>query len=388
MSSSRSRERRLLIAGVAAFWGLLAIVSLGNDVVREVVNDCSPTVGQALARLPDFARREVAPFLLWALLTPALFALAARLPVTRPKAWRRVPLHLSVALAVATGVGAYRAAAHDLLAHSDPASGHALAEWRRGGFVAGLPLDLPAYSAILVVGFALAHYRGVRRREAEAARLEAQATELRARLAEARFEALRHQLHPHFLFNTLNTVAALVERDPAATRKTVARLSGLLRRALDGGDRHEVTLAEELSFVEGYLEIERTRFGDRFAVRLRIEDEARQALVPSLVLQPLVENAVRHGIARAAGPGRIWIEAAREGGRLRLRVRDNGPGCGPGPPRAGVGLSNTAGRLEALHGAAATLELSSQAGGGFEASIVLPLRFPDAGQGEVESVAV
>lgn len=388
MSSFRSRERRLLAAAVVGFWSLLAVVSLGNEVVREVVNDCSPTVGQALTRLPDFARRQLPPFALWALLTPAVFALAARLPVTRANARRRVPLHLAVALAVAFGAGAYKAGAHDLLVRHDPPSRHALAQWVEGGFAGGLPLDLPIYAAVLAAGFALAHYREVRRREAEAVRLEAQATELRARLAEARFDALRHQLHPHFLFNTLNTVAALVERDPAATRKTVARLSGLLRRALDGGDRHEVTLAEELSFVEGYLEIERTRFGDRFTVRLRIEDEARLALVPSLILQPLVENAIRHGMARAAGPGRIWIEAGREGERLRLRVRDNGPGCGVQPPRAGVGLSNTAGRLEAIHGAAAALELTSPAGGGFEASIVLPLRYPEAGRADAESVAV
>ncbi|HUP42731.1 MAG TPA: histidine kinase [Thermoanaerobaculia bacterium] len=388
MSSVRSRERRLLAAGVLAFWTLLAVVALGNDVVREVVNDCSPTVGQALARLPDFARRQLPPFALWALLTPAVFALAARLPVTRASLWRRAPLHLAVAVVAAACAGAYKAAAHDLLVRHDPPSDHALAEWLRGGFAGSLPLDLPVYCAVLGVGFALAHYRAMRRREARAARLEGQATELRARLAEARFDALRHQLHPHFLFNTLNTVAALVERDPATTRATVVRLSELLRRALDGGDRQEVTLAEELSFVEGYLEIERTRFGDRFAVRLRVEDGVRGALVPSLILQPLVENAIRHGIARATRPGRIWIDAGREGGRLRLRVRDDGPGCGPRPPRAGVGLSNTAGRLEALHGAAASLELSSPAGGGFEASILLPLRYPEAGEARVESVAV
>lgn len=388
MSSSRSRERRLLVVGVAAFWGLLAIVSLGNDVVREVVNDCSPTLGQAFRRLPDFARRQLPPFALWALLTPAVFALAARLPVSRANAWRRLPLHLAGALAVAFGAGAYKAGAHDLLVRHDPPSEHALAEWLGGGFAASLPLDLPIYAAVLIAGFGLAHYRGVRRREAEAARLEAQATELRARLAEARFEALRHQLHPHFLFNTLNTVAALVERDPAVTRKTIVRLSELLRRALDGGDRHETTLAEELSFVEGYLEIERTRFGDRFSVRVRVEDEVRRALVPSLILQPLVENAIRHGIARSTRPGRIWIDAGREGDRLRLRVRDNGPGCGPRPPRAGVGLSNTVGRLEALHGAAAALALSSPPGGGFEAAVALPLRYPEVGQAGVESVAV
>ncbi|MFP3939946.1 MAG: sensor histidine kinase [Thermoanaerobaculia bacterium] len=387
-SRSKSRERWLVVAGVVGFWGVLGVLSVGNDLVREVVNDCSPTLGQALGRLPDFARRQLAPPVFWALLTPAVFALAVRLPVSRRNAWHRLPLHLVIALAVAAGAGLYKAAAHDLLVSHESSAPHAVDQWLQGGFVANLPLDFPVYAAVLIAGFALAHHREVRRRQARAARLEAQATELRARLAEARFQALRNQIHPHFLFNTLNTIAALVERNPAGTRTTVVRLSELLRRALESGERHEVPLHEELDFVEGYLEIERARFGERVTVELEVADEVREALVPSLVLQPLVENAIRHGVARADRAGRIWVRARRDGETLRLGVRDDGPGCPEPTLRTGVGLSNTAARLEALHGDAARLDLSSPPGGGFRAEIVLPLQFPEADDGTARPVAV
>lgn len=386
--AKKGSERWLVAAGIAGFWTLLALVSLSNDLVREVVNECSPTFSQALGRLPDFARRQLPPYALWAALTPAIFALSTRLPLNRASWRRRLPLHLALALAVTFGVGAYKAAAHDLLVRHETGGAHAFREWLLSGFTITLPLDLPVYAGILGAGFAFAYYRSSRRRQEEAARLEAQTAELRARLAEARLGALRHQLHPHFLFNTLNTVSALVERDPGTTRKTVARLSELLRRTLESGGRQEVSLAEEISFVEDYLEIERTRFGDRLSVRVEVPDELADALVPSLVLQPLAENAVRHGIARGSRPGTLEVRAWRGEAGLHLRVRDDGPGARELPPAPGVGLSNTAARLQALYGEDARLELTRPEGGGFAAEVVMPLRYPEPGEHEPQPIAV
>ena len=218
----------------------------------------------------------------------------------------------------------------------------------------------------LAAGFARDALIRLRAREADAAHLEAQ-------LADARLSALRMQLNPHFLFNTLHAVSALVERDPAGVRTMIARLSALLRRVLDGGDRHEVPLRDELALVRDYLAIQRVRLGDRLDVVETLADDTLDALVPTLVLQPLVENAVQHGIAVSEGPGRLGLVARREGGRLVLEVQDSGPGPSHARPETGgVGLRNTRERLAALYGADATFALERGAEGGAVARVALP----------------
>lgn len=198
---------------------------------------------------------------------------------------------------------------------------------------------------------------------------------LEAELARAELRALRLELQPHFIFNALNAVVGLLRReDPADAEKMLIGLSELLRRTLDGRGRQCVPLVEELRLVRLYLDIERIRFGDRFEVSLEAEPGSENASVPSLLLQPLVENAVRHGVARHSGRGRVGVHARRSGDRLVLRVTDDGPGPETAEAGHGVGLDNVSSRLEALYGRDWELALGSGAEGGTEVRIELPWR--------------
>ncbi len=224
------------------------------------------------------------------------------------------------------------------------------------------------YATIVGIWHAIDYYR----RLAEG---ERQASELAARLAQARLQALRRQLHPHFLFNTLNGIAALNYEDPQAANRMLSRLSELLRITLDEDGAQEVSLRKEMEFCRRYLELEGIRLGERLTVSLDISPEALDARVPSLLLQPLVENAIEHGIAPFAAPGRLLISAQRENGKLRVRLRDSGPGLSavrPPGPRRGIGLSNTQARLDQLYGDNHTFELRNAQEGGLEVQITLP----------------
>jgi two-component system, LytTR family, sensor kinase len=200
------------------------------------------------------------------------------------------------------------------------------------------------------------------------------AASLQARLAEARLEALRAQLQPHFLFNTLNSVSSLMYRDVEAADVMIARLSDLLRLTLRGDRRREIPLREEVALLERYLDIERVRFEERMRVAVDIAPDAEAALVPPFLLQPIVENAVRHAIAPRPAGGSIDIEARVERDELVIRVADDGPGLSPGEAAPGVGLANTRARLAELHGSAARLELDQTAGGGLTVTIAMPGR--------------
>jgi LytS/YehU family sensor histidine kinase len=202
---------------------------------------------------------------------------------------------------------------------------------------------------------------------------ELDAARVRGQLAEARLEALTAQLQPHFLFNTLQGISTLITRDPIAADKMLTSLSDLLREVLRRGERREVDLDEELRVLEPYLDISRWRFGDRLTVRTDADAESRRALVPFFILQPLVENAVHHGVSSRAGPATIHIEAARAGDRLWLAVTDDGPGT-PLDTKPGIGLTNTKARLDELYGDRHTLELDRPPGGGFRVRMGIPYR--------------
>jgi two-component system LytT family sensor kinase len=216
-------------------------------------------------------------------------------------------------------------------------------------------------------------YRENREREIQASRLEAS-------LAEARLESLRGQLHPHFLFNALNTVSAFVERDPRQARRMLDHVSTLLRRLLDEPNRQLTPLEDELAMLDLYLAIQRARFGDRLDVEVDVDPEIRRALVPTLLLQPLVENALRHGISRSGGRGLVRIAAWREHGRVRFEIADNGPGIAtPGVLRGGsngtgIGIANTSERLQALFGDDQSLSLSNAPAGGAVVEVAIPYR--------------
>jgi two-component system, LytTR family, sensor kinase len=230
-------------------------------------------------------------------------------------------------------------------------------------------LDWMFMTYLFLVGLAHAF---AYRRESEARALDS--AHLETRLIEAQLQSLQRQLHPHFLFNTLNTISGLMRTDVNAADVMMDRLGELLRATLSSSDVHEVTLREELELLQKYLDIEQTRFGARLTVRMHVHPEALEARVPNLLLQPLVENAVRHGIAPHARPGQIVVEATRAGARLRIQVRDSGEGVSPDRLtllNQGVGLANTRARLQHLYRGNHEFVFSN-ADGGFSVTVAIP----------------
>jgi signal transduction histidine kinase len=289
----------------------------------------------------------------------AVFCYAmASAALSRRLSWMQVTLLvMGAAVALPLLRVAYLSAVH--AAFGTPITGRALLQ--------GVPAELMATAGFLGLGFTVAYAAGAQARELAMSRLERE-------LAEARLQALQAQLHPHFLFNAFNSIAALMHRDVDAADRMLARLGELLRRVLRRSSDPFVTLGEELEFVELYLEIEQARFGERLRVGFDVDPSARSAMVPHLLLQPLVENAVRHGIAPSTTGGRVDILAAPDGGELRVEVRDSGMGLPPGwaPSRVGVGLSSVRTRLEHVYGARHTLSIESPPGGGVRVRISLP----------------
>jgi two-component system, LytTR family, sensor kinase len=305
----------------------------------------------------------------WGLFAPAIFELARRFRFDR-HGWRR-------ALVVHVPGAAMITVLHIVLAASGRFALQRLwgvdADWSnavRENFFRSLDFELPVYWALVGLQHALDYYREVRAREVTAAHLE-------TRLVEAQLQALQRQLHPHFLFNTLHAISALVHRDPDKADAMIERLSDLLRITLDKVGIQEVTVAEELEYLRAYLDIEQIHFGDRLSIEYRIDTHALDALVPNLVLQPLAENAIRHGLEPRAGKGRLTIEAVRHGDVLVLQVSDDGRGMSHAATTGitlGVGVSNTRARLERLYGKRAALTLAAGKAGGVDATITLPFR--------------
>jgi signal transduction histidine kinase len=230
--------------------------------------------------------------------------------------------------------------------------------------VAGV--NLPVYAGFVLAWHAGTFYRDARDRQMRAVELE-------SLLQQAQLEALRSQLNPHFLFNALHSMAELVHTDPKLAEQMIVRLGELLRQVLQSSTRQEVTLAEELEFIRGYVEIEQMRLGERLHVTWDIEAGALEARVPSLILQPLVENAVQHGIAASSRAGTLVIAARRDAQFLQLEIRDNGPGLGQTSVdrRQGIGLANTRARLQRLYGDRQGFEL--QAGDGLTVRVRIPV---------------
>jgi LytS/YehU family sensor histidine kinase len=232
------------------------------------------------------------------------------------------------------------------------------------------------YALIVGVSTAGSFAAQARAREQQAAQLALQTAQLETHLAEGRLRVLQAQLNPHFLFNTFNTISAFTDIHPQTARTMMAELGLLLRASLDHAGRQEVPLAAELAFLEHYLAIERLRFEDRLTVRVHADPDAMQVLVPSFVLQPLVENAIRHGTGALLRTGHIEVTVRRDGPRLTLRVEDDGVGLPDGwclEDHGGVGLSNMARRLEELYGASHTFSIANQPGGGVLVEVAVPL---------------
>src|SRR5688500_8611958 len=282
----------------------------------------------------------------WALFTPPIVWLSQRFRFERQGLVRAIAVHLpSVLLFSLAHIGAMQAAQWWLVT----SEGGLFPWWSEAQRAALLNLDweMMTYWAIVGLSHALLYYRESRDRELRASQLE-------TRLVESQLKTLQQQLHPHFLFNTLNAISCLMHRDVAAADRTLMRLSDLLRLTLERLGEKEVTLDEELDFLRKYLEIERTRFADRLVIRFDIAEDTLPALVPTLLLQPLVENAIKHGVARKSGAGHIEVIARRETDKLRIEIRDDGVGLSEDALTAlhkGIGVSTTSARLQHQFGA-------------------------------------
>lgn len=297
----------------------------------------------------------------WAALTPLVVWLARRLPLDSRR-WLRRAIVLA---ALGVPVAMLRIVIGQILRSLSGVGGYAVP----GNLVAQYLI----YWGIIGIAHVVAYYAAEGQRELRASRAE-------ARLAETRLQLLKTQLHPHFLFNTLNTISELVHEDPPAADKMLTGLSQLLRETLDAGTVDLVPLARELEILNRYVDIQRARFGDRLDVRFEIADDVRRALLPIFILQPLVENAIRHGVSTRAEGGRIVVRARREGNRAAIEIEDDGPGIRTADLKEGVGLRNTRARLQEAYGSEHAFDIRRAGANGTIVGLSVPWQLEVMGQ--------
>lgn len=309
---------------------------------------------------------------LWALLTPLILRFGRKFPIAKEALGRSLAIHLLFGgLLSLLQIAMYVFVRQWLI--GDPAKPFSPLVSFQNFIVAEFHINLLLYFTVLGLQQAFDYYRRYREREQRAAQLELEAAQLETQLARAQLDALKMQLQPHFLFNTLNTISVLMQDDTTAANRMLMRLSELLRATLKSTNTNEITLRQELDFLRSYLEIEQTRFQDRLKIRIEAAPDALEARVPNLILQPLVENAIRHAVAPRAEETLVEICAERTNGDLRLIVRDDGAGLGEKVSESGgIGLANTQARLEKLYGARQTFELSQARESGLQVAITIP----------------
>jgi two-component system LytT family sensor kinase len=352
LTYSSVRRALLRLALIWGAWTLYALFAASQSYLSRAYS-------QRIAFKPAFLY-SLLDSCTWALLTPLVLWLGARFAIRKSNWWYSVPLQIVSAIVFAI--------VHvQIFVRLLPMIGYQSSPRVTASvFLARLHSDLLTYWMLIGLRHAVDYYRKYRDREM-------QATQLEARLAQAQLQVLKMQLQPHFLFNTLHAISALVHKDVEAADRMITRLSEFLRLTLDSAGVQEIALKGELDSLDKYLEIEQVRFGDRLTVVRSIGPETLDLLVPNLILQPLVENAVRHSIAPRASGGRIEICARREGGNLTIEVRDDGLGARTGQLREGVGLTNTRARLRQLYGSAQAMDLGPGPGGGFQVRLSLPV---------------
>lgn len=331
------------------------------------------------------AWREILLWNCWGLMWPLVLKITHRLPFSRKGPKWNLLVHLPASLIIPfLFYGLYLLIAALLLGMGQLATEPPLdlatigADSRRRLFSfyfsgTGLILGFLLYGSFVAIAYARAYYKSFRAEELKNLQLKTQ-------LMQAELHALKMQLHPHFLFNTLNSISALLQTDVKAADNMLTRLGDFWRLTLEHANRMKVTLEEEVQFITCYLDIEQLRFADRLTLQYDIADELKAMLVPNLILQPLVENALRYGIAKRMAPGWIRIRAQRNQGHLCLEVQDSGPGWDQrsglnGTNGEGVGLSNTRARLEQLYGKDQRLHYENVEEGGFLVRVELPLEW-------------
>jgi two-component system, LytTR family, sensor kinase len=346
-------------ATISLCWTALALIFTGQTYVNQASSTDTIHWKTPLAI-------ELCWAYSWNVVTPLIIQLLNRFPLQRGKLSRSIGIQVFAAPFFFIASSAISVIAYRLILGPYPGS-RSLFDSFRSVVIHGFAFGLLIYWLIVGISQAINYYREYRDRELLASNLE-------TRLVEAQLDALRMQLHPHFLFNTLNSVSVLMRRDVDAADRMLLQLSGLLRVTLAKNSSHEIKLRQELEILEQYLEIEQIRFQDRLTIRTRVDPSALDALVPQFFFQPLVENAIRHGIADREMEGVIDIRAERQNGMLHLQVRDNGPGLNisNGNFIEGVGLSNTRSRLEYLYGSGGRFEVCNAEEGGLIVAAVFP----------------
>lgn len=360
----RGMRRLLAWVLILAAWTLITVIFAGQNYVFAV----------ARGRQDSFAHELLtasSEWYVWAALTPFVLFLSRRFRITSRNWITRIPLHLifSLVLSLLQLVIQVR-----------------LNFWLNPGYSMGFAkvlfffatykfhFNLLTYWVIVLLHHGLYYYEQARKQELEGARMEAE-------LANAQLQALNMQLHPHFLFNTLHAISTLIPDEPGTAQEMVLKLSDLLRATLSKMDQHEVSLKQELELLECYLAIELTRFGDRLSIIREIDPAAAQYTVPTLIFQPLVENAIRHGIAKHRQQDQITVSALTENGQLALEVQNRTGKMGDDWPARGIGLSNTVARLEQLYGNDHTFTMRTTEAG-VSVKITIPINHAQAGETE------
>jgi two-component system LytT family sensor kinase len=350
----QSRPARIAVQALLMWgaWTLYALFTSSQNYLSRAYQNNVPW--------KPFVQYALADSYTWALLTPLIFLFAGWLVVRRDNWWWSVPVLIA-------GSFGFAMLHLEIFVRELPLIGYRVVpNLMQNLFRARLHSNLLTCWVLFGLRHAIEYYRRYRSREVAASRLEAQ-------LAQAQLEVLKMQLQPHFLFNTMHAISALLYRDPEAADRMIARLSDFLRLTLDSAGVQEVPLKREMEYLDKYLEIEQVRFGERLVIHRDVQAGALDLLVPNLVLQPLVENAVRHGIAPRAAGGRIEVTARQMGSSLVIEVSDDGDGP-DGILVEGVGLTNTRARLAQLCGAGAKLELERRDPAGFCSRLTLPCK--------------
>jgi sensor histidine kinase YesM len=300
----------------------------------------------------------------WAALTPLILYLSRRFPVDAKRWIAHTAFHIVACYAIAI--------VHRIIFYvitmayeATPANAFSMEKLYASMF-SYLDYGILIYWFLLLLQHSLEYFQRYKENEVKASQLETQ-------LAVAQLQSLKMQLQPHFLFNTLNAISVLIDRHPDTARHMILKLADLLRMTLENGNAQEIPLRQELELLDNYMQIEQTRFEDRLKVTMNIEPDTLNAIVPNLILQPIVENAMRHGVAAHRGSATVEVSATRQNGSLLLQVKDNGPGIArPHQMKEGIGFSNTNARLRQLYGKKQRFEITNAAEGGCIATIVIP----------------
>lgn len=364
-------SRRTLYAIAAAVWMTFALVQVVQSFVfARAVGRAWTLTGAVVGGFPWW--------LSWLVLTPLIATLAERFPFTEGRQWQALGRHaiagVFVALVQVVTVGAIYWFTTGQYSGVATSLGNQVQRFFGNYFLESIVTYAGTAGVFIAIDFA----RAVRDQAVVRARLEARAAALESSVAQARLDALSMQMNPHFLFNTLTAISGLVSQErKAEAREVIQRLGDLLRQSLGNSHGPFSTVAREAELLEDYLYIQRIRFSDRLTASVEIDEETRELLLPAMLLQPLVENSIRHGIEPREGKGTVHVSVRRLGDSLRISIADSGAGFALGgngrPAREGIGIANTRERLDHIYGSAASLQLQNPPGGGAEALVIVPI---------------